>query len=554
MRMRKLAAGFALAAGLVFGACDAQDGAQGPAGDPGATGAQGPIGDKGLTGDTGAKGETGDAGVAGLKGPSGDKGPTGDQGATGDTGAAGQDGLCDGAEAITVTGTTDLPDYLLTGVESPEFTIDVENASGEPVDGLAFTWLTDGPELVEGSASNAFTVATDEPGTYTYRFWVTDGCTIADGTLTLVVEDFAARVALVHVSEVAGTVGVALKGTTTRLATLDYLDATAHLAVNSSTVQFDVLGPADAVLLTSPVLTLAHRQFVTVVAYDNAQGVPTLTVLDDSSEALADPDTTWGARAFHAVSGVGPVDVRDESGAGAVLFNDLALGALSVEAPVLPVGDQVFGLDVGGDGTSEYAFAFSVDGAADPVVAGEIATVFVVASEPFPQLLVRSVRPGSGTTFAALVPVDPSSLTYDVVVGEGSLAPSAPQALGLTIDGTTDTYTRTLTVAGCATVGYLTVGVDIPHEYRNDLQIELTAPGGTKVVLNASKFSAGLDFVGTFVDGGSNSGGTFNPTQPLAGFAGVVGNGTWSLYVKDKFASSDDGTFNGWSLNLICGE
>lgn len=77
MRMRKLAAGFALAAGLVFGACDAQDGAKGPAGDPGATGAQGPIGDKGLTGDTGAKGEAGDPGVAGLKGPSGDKGPTG---------------------------------------------------------------------------------------------------------------------------------------------------------------------------------------------------------------------------------------------------------------------------------------------------------------------------------------------------------------------------------------------------------------------------------------------------------------------------------------------
>ncbi|TNF27353.1 MAG: hypothetical protein EP329_19565 [Deltaproteobacteria bacterium] len=236
------------------------------------------------------------------------------------------------------------------------------------------------------------------------------------------------------------------------------------------------------------------------------------------------------------------------------LFADLPLGALTANAAEAALGDVLIGVDQLGDDSVEFGYHFSA-GATDLIVPGETGTLFVVDNNDggtnLPFLFVRTANPETGATYAAALAVDPLTLQYDVVVGEGSLAPTAPAALALPIESGSLVYTRTLDVTGCATVDSLVVGVDIPHEYRNDLLIELTSPGGTKVTLNYSQFSSGADFVGAFVDGATGAG-LYTPDEPLSNFAGGNGNGTWTLYVEDTYASGDDGTFNGWSLALMC--
>jgi len=151
MRTRYLATTFALSVGLLLGACTADDGAQGPPGVDGAVGDKGPTGNTGQTGATGATGDKGPVGDDGVKGPVGDAGATGPDG---DTGQPGTDAICAGTEPLVITGTTGLPDYILTGTASPEFTIDVETESGTAVTaGLDFTWLSAGPDLMAGTAT-----------------------------------------------------------------------------------------------------------------------------------------------------------------------------------------------------------------------------------------------------------------------------------------------------------------------------------------------------------------------------------------------------------------
>ena len=47
-------------------------------------------------------------------------------------------------------------------------------------------------------------------------------------------------------------------------------------------------------------------------------------------------------------------------------------------------------------------------------------------------------------------------------------------------------------------------------------------------------------------------GGTFSPSEPLSGFNGESGNGTWTLTVDDTVSAYDDGTLNDWSLDFTC--
>jgi subtilisin-like proprotein convertase family protein len=123
-----------------------------------------------------------------------------------------------------------------------------------------------------------------------------------------------------------------------------------------------------------------------------------------------------------------------------------------------------------------------------------------------------------------------------------------------------DTVTDTVTsaIGGCL-ITDVTVDVDISHTYRADLEIDLTAPSGTSIMLWYDRGVATDDLVGTFTDGATNpladdtTGplGDILPDEALAAFAGEDPDGDWILSVRDD-ASVDSGTFDAWTLNISC--
>jgi len=114
----------------------------------------------------------------------------------------------------------------------------------------------------------------------------------------------------------------------------------------------------------------------------------------------------------------------------------------------------------------------------------------------------------------------------------------------------------TVTTAVTDPVVAITVEVDITHTWDGDLEITLTSPTGTDVILADNVGSLGDNFTNTVLDDAATtpiaSGsppftGTFQPSEPLAGFVGEVPTGTWTLTILDS-AGGDTGTLNSWSM------
>jgi len=96
--------------------------------------------------------------------------------------------------------------------------------------------------------------------------------------------------------------------------------------------------------------------------------------------------------------------------------------------------------------------------------------------------------------------------------------------------------------------------VNISHTYIQDLVITLTSPAGTEVTVFNRNCGGQDDLNVTFADGEPpiacndlNSGGTYQPVNPLSAFIGENVNGTWTLNVSDHY-SQDTGTLNSWAL------
>jgi subtilisin-like proprotein convertase family protein len=131
------------------------------------------------------------------------------------------------------------------------------------------------------------------------------------------------------------------------------------------------------------------------------------------------------------------------------------------------------------------------------------------------------------------------------------------------------TVTSHFTVAGCGTIDDVNVGLSIDHTYVGDLLITLKSPNNTSIRLLNSPISGNdncrFDNVRALLDDASVNGnvdlqcrsvapaifGTYQPSLPLSGFNGAIGNGVWILTVQDVFPQ-DTGTLNDWSLQLTC--
>lgn len=84
------------------------------------------------------------------------------------------------------------------------------------------------------------------------------------------------------------------------------------------------------------------------------------------------------------------------------------------------------------------------------------------------------------------------------------------------------------------TLDALSVDLDIPHTYKGDLVVTLTAPSGKTAVLHNRAGSNGDNVTGNF---------------PIDAFQGEDTKGQWKLTIEDK-ARGDTGTLKNWSLNL----
>jgi subtilisin-like proprotein convertase family protein len=100
--------------------------------------------------------------------------------------------------------------------------------------------------------------------------------------------------------------------------------------------------------------------------------------------------------------------------------------------------------------------------------------------------------------------------------------------------------TSVLNVPQAGRITRLAVSVDIAHTYIGDLQVSLTSPAGTLVMLHNRAGASADNLVKTY---------TSEDTPALAALAGAQAQGDWTLRIAD-LARVDTGTLRRWSLNI----
>jgi MYXO-CTERM domain-containing protein len=107
----------------------------------------------------------------------------------------------------------------------------------------------------------------------------------------------------------------------------------------------------------------------------------------------------------------------------------------------------------------------------------------------------------------------------------------------------------------------INVELDITHTWDSDLEITLTSPAGTSVILSDNNGGSGDNYTDTVFDdeavtpignGSAPFTGSFIPDNPLSTFDGELATGTWALLIVDS-AGADTGTLDSWTLTIETG-
>ncbi|SNS06142.1 T9SS type A sorting domain-containing protein [Dokdonia pacifica] len=128
-----------------------------------------------------------------------------------------------------------------------------------------------------------------------------------------------------------------------------------------------------------------------------------------------------------------------------------------------------------------------------------------------------------------------------------------------------DTVTSVITVAENGTIGnefsIESLMLDITHTFVGDLDINLTSPMGTTLILSNENGGSGNNYTDTvFQDGGDPINATSAPFtgifEPQGGtfadtFMGEEINGDWTLTIIDVFSSSEAGTLDNFCMTFV---
>lgn len=378
-------------------------------------------------------------------------------------------------------------------------------------------------------------------------------------TYTPTVTDLnTAQLSVVHISSNAPTpVRLFRAGAETSLVSVSYQGASSFQNNIGLTQAFEAKDADDNVIATFNV-DLAKGMKNTLVFYDGADDAVEWTTFVENAESLEPGTARVGF--FHGANGVGPVTISDEDGA---VFTDVGYGERAANQVVVPAASSSpynapwpLAIDATDDGETDYTFNFPNSVSAGNLYGGESGTLFAYINGTDLKFLYRSFssNPTSTTSFSGTHTAVVPPPTPDVEIGDGSLA-DPPAALGLVIDEDNTTHTRTLEVTSACTLDNLTVGIDITHTYRADIEIALTSPAGTTIDLWYRTGGSNDDLIGVIMDGGGSATGAspYAPFEPLSTFAGEDAQGVWTIVVADiDFPTSDDGVFNGWGLTLWC--
>ncbi len=121
--------------------------------------------------------------------------------------------------------------------------------------------------------------------------------------------------------------------------------------------------------------------------------------------------------------------------------------------------------------------------------------------------------------------------------GYASAAPAA-----IVPDNNVTGVVSTISIPATGTVQSVRVRVDVSHPSRGQLEVRLTRPGGTSVLLHNLTGGAADDLATVYPD-------LTAPAQSLNAFVGKAAGGTWELRVRD-LAATGTGTLNSWELDL----
>ncbi|WP_158441687.1 T9SS type A sorting domain-containing protein [Nonlabens dokdonensis] len=105
-------------------------------------------------------------------------------------------------------------------------------------------------------------------------------------------------------------------------------------------------------------------------------------------------------------------------------------------------------------------------------------------------------------------------------------------------------------------VDSIKLGVDISHNYIQDMIIRISDPSSNNVALAWNRECANQnDLMATFEDGAGPvlcrqpTVGTFDPSSTFSVFENLPSNGDWTLTISDN-ADTDAGTLNSWTLEV----
>lgn len=140
---------------------------------------------------------------------------------------------------------------------------------------------------------------------------------------------------------------------------------------------------------------------------------------------------------------------------------------------------------------------------------------------------------------------------------------------------TTDvaSFTSVINIAGAGIISDVNISsLDISHPWIGDIRVELMSPLGTVISLfdrpgySGTGWGCGEDDIDVSFDDGAVStaadlevmcavttpsiSGAFQSIDALSGLNGESITGVWTLTVYDDYTQGDDGTLNGWSLEL----
>lgn len=335
---------------------------------------------------------------------------------------------------------------------------------------------------------------------------------------------------------------------------------------------------AIAALLKSAVPTLtpvAVRTALTSTAID----IEALGVDQDSGAGIVMPGAALaavgatpraalsdGTAAFTQVSGDGDSAVEpgetysiqlpltNNGGAGATAIS-ATLGTASAGVTLVQATSSYPDLAISATASNATPFEFAVGPTATCGRSIAFTLTVTYSGGAGPQSFDFSVPTGADGT-----PVVTSYTGPVVAIPDGTSTPaiatlpvagmaSAVKSLTFSIDGATCS-----TAAGATTVG-------LDHSYVSDLQLTLTSPTGTSVLLAGAAGGSGNNFCQTVLDDTASTSiqavtssqapftGSFRPNQPLSTFVGELADGNWQFQAVDLYAE-DSGNIRAFSLSI----